>query len=46
MFSITQQEKVLEISLQTKIEEVIERSNKTNKQINQEHQSKNKTVKV
>ena len=46
MFSITQQEKVLEISLQTKIEEVIERSNKTNKQITQEYHSKTKTVKV
>ena len=32
--------------MQTKIEEVIETSNETNKQINQEHQSKNKTVKV
>ena len=46
MFSFTQQEKVLELSLQTKIEEVIERNNKTNKQINQEYQSKKKTVKV
>ena len=32
--------------MQTKIEEVIERNNKTNKQINQEYQSKKKTVKV
>ena len=46
MFSFTQQEKVLEIFLQTKIEEVIERSNKTNTQINQEYHSKNKTEKV
>ena len=46
MFSFTEQENVLELSLQTKLQEVIERSNKTNKQINQEHQSKNKTVKV
>ena len=46
MFSFTEQENVLELSLQTKLQEVIERSNETNKQINQEHQSKNKTVKV
>ena len=32
--------------MQTKIEEVIERSNKTNKQITQEYHSKTKTVKV
>ena len=32
--------------MQTKIEEVIETSNDTNKQINQEYQSKNKTVTV
>ena len=46
MFSFTEQENVLELSLQTKLQEVIERSNKTNKQITQEYHSKNKTVKV
>ena len=44
MFSITQQEKVLEISLQTKIEEVIETSNKTNKQLKLKNQNRKSLI--